>query len=55
VAAVIEFAALLVIGAYVANAVLRRKPLRGTVFLPYGLFLAPSTWIGRLPEIWRSR
>lgn len=52
VAAVIELAALLAIGAYVANAVLRRKPLRGTAFLPFGLFLAPSIWIGWLGETW---
>lgn len=52
VAAVIELAALLAIGAYVANAVLRRRPLRGTAFLPFGLFLAPSIWIGWLGETW---
>jgi len=52
VAAVIEFAALLAIGAYVANAALQRKPLRGTAFLPFGLFLAPSIWIGWLGETW---
>lgn len=52
VAAVIELAALLAIGAYVTNAVLQRKPLRGTAFLPFGLFLAPSIWIGWLGETW---
>jgi len=52
VAAVIELAALLAIGAYVANAVVQRKPLRGTAFLPFGLFLAPSIWIGWLGETW---
>jgi leader peptidase (prepilin peptidase)/N-methyltransferase len=52
VAAVIELAALLAIGAYVANAALQRKPLRGTAFLPFGLFLAPSIWIGWLGETW---
>lgn len=52
VAAVIELAALLAIGAYVANAVLRRRPLRRTAFLPFGLFLAPSIWIGWLGETW---
>ena len=52
VAAVIELAALLAIGAYVANAALRRKPLRGTAFLPFGLFLAPTIWIGWLGETW---
>ncbi len=34
VAAVIELAALLAIGAYVANAAWQRKPLRATAFLP---------------------
>lgn len=52
VAAVIELAALLAIGAYVANAVLRRRPLRRAAFLPFGLFLAPSIWIGWLGETW---
>lgn len=52
VAAVIELAALLAIGAYVANAVLRRRPLRRATFLPFGLFLAPSIWIGWLGETW---
>lgn len=52
VAAVIELAALLAIGAYVANAALHRKSLRGTAFLPFGLFLAPSIWIGWLGETW---
>ncbi|MBR0833227.1 prepilin peptidase [Bradyrhizobium manausense] len=52
VAAVIEFAALLAIGAYVANAALQRTPLRGTAFLPFGLFLAPSIWVGWLGETW---
>jgi leader peptidase (prepilin peptidase)/N-methyltransferase len=52
VAAVIELAALLAIGAYVANAALRRRPLRGTAFLPFGLFLAPAVWIGWLGETW---
>lgn len=52
VAAVIELAALLAIGAYVANAAVQRKQLRGTAFLPFGLFLAPSIWIGWLGETW---
>lgn len=52
VAAVIELAALLAIGVYVANAALQKKPLRGTAFLPFGLFLAPSIWIGWLGETW---
>lgn len=54
VAAVIELAALLAIGAYLANAAVQRKQLRGTAFLPFGLFLAPSIWIGWLGETWWS-
>ncbi|MBP1091187.1 prepilin peptidase [Bradyrhizobium diazoefficiens] len=52
VAAVIELAALLAIGAYAANAALQRRPLRATAFLPFGLFLAPAIWIGWLGETW---
>ncbi|MDA9413481.1 prepilin peptidase [Bradyrhizobium ottawaense] len=52
VVAVIELAALLAIGAYVVGAALRRKPLRATAFLPFGLFLAPAIWIGWLGETW---
>jgi len=52
VAAVIELAALLAIGAYVANAARQGKPLRATAFLPFGLFLAPAIWIGWLGETW---
>lgn len=52
VVAVIELAALLAIGAYVANAARQWKPLRATAFLPFGLFLAPAIWIGWLGETW---
>jgi leader peptidase (prepilin peptidase) / N-methyltransferase len=48
--AVIELAALSALGAYVANAYLRKRPLRATAFLPFGLFLAPAIWIGWLVE-----
>lgn len=50
--AVIELAALLAIAAYAANAALRKKPLRATAFLPFGLFLAPAIWVGWLAETW---
>ncbi|MET4036873.1 MULTISPECIES: prepilin peptidase [unclassified Bradyrhizobium] len=52
VTAVIELAALLAIGAYATNAALRRGRLRGTAFLPFGLFLAPAIWVGWLGETW---
>jgi leader peptidase (prepilin peptidase) / N-methyltransferase len=49
-AAVIELAALSAIAAYVAGTVMRRRPLRATAFLPFGLFMAPAIWIGWLSE-----
>jgi leader peptidase (prepilin peptidase)/N-methyltransferase len=52
VVAVIELAALLAIAAYAANALLRRRPLRATAYLPFGLFLAPVIWVGWLGETW---
>jgi leader peptidase (prepilin peptidase)/N-methyltransferase len=52
VVAVIELAALAAIAAYLANAALRRQRVRGTAFLPFGLFLAPAIWIGWLGETW---
>lgn len=48
--AVIELAALAAIGAYVLRGALRKRPLRATAFLPFGLFLAPAIWIGWLIE-----
>ncbi|MET4519869.1 A24 family peptidase [Bradyrhizobium sp. I1.7.5] len=49
-AAVIELAALSAIAAYIANALVRRRSLRGTAFLPFGLFMAPAIWVGWLSE-----
>jgi leader peptidase (prepilin peptidase)/N-methyltransferase len=48
VALAIELAALSAIGAYAINAVMRRRPLSATAFLPFGLFLAPAIWLGWL-------
>jgi len=48
--AVIEFAALSALTAYAVNAWLRKRPLKATAFLPFGLFLAPAIWIGWLAE-----
>jgi len=50
IAAVIELAAISGLAAYGINAALRGRRLRGTAFLPFGLFLAPSIWIGWLAE-----
>jgi len=46
----IELAALLALGAYLINAAFRKRRLRATAFLPFGLFLAPAIWIGWLVE-----
>lgn len=48
--AVIELAALSALGAYAANGFWRKRPLKATAFLPFGLFLAPAIWIGWLVE-----
>jgi leader peptidase (prepilin peptidase)/N-methyltransferase len=48
--AVIEIATLAALGAYFVNAYLRKRPLKATAFLPFGLFLAPAIWIGWLAE-----
>jgi leader peptidase (prepilin peptidase)/N-methyltransferase len=48
--AVVELAALSGIAAYAIGGWLRGRPLRGTAFLPFGLFLAPAIWIGWLAE-----
>lgn len=48
--AVIELATLSALGAYFLNAYVRKRPLKATAFLPFGLFLAPAIWIGWLAE-----
>jgi leader peptidase (prepilin peptidase) / N-methyltransferase len=48
--AVIEVAALSALGAYVLNGVLRKRRLKATALLPFGLFLAPAIWLGWLVE-----
>ena len=48
--AVVELATLAALGAYFLTAALRRRPLKATAFLPFGLFLAPAIWIGWLVE-----
>jgi leader peptidase (prepilin peptidase)/N-methyltransferase len=50
--AVIELAALSALSAYFVNAYVRKRPLKATAFLPFGLFLAPAIWIGWLAEAW---
>ena len=48
--AVLEVAALAALGAYLAVALLRRRALKGTAFLPFGAFLAPCIWLGWFAE-----
>ena len=48
--AAIELAALSALAAYFLNSRLRKRPLKATAFLPFGVFLAPAIWIGWLVE-----
>jgi leader peptidase (prepilin peptidase) / N-methyltransferase len=48
--AVIELAALSALAGYFINSRLRKRPLKATAFLPFGLFLAPAIWLGWLIE-----
>jgi leader peptidase (prepilin peptidase)/N-methyltransferase len=48
--AVIELAALSALGAYIVNGYVRKRRLKATEFLPFGLFLAPAIWVGWLIE-----
>jgi leader peptidase (prepilin peptidase)/N-methyltransferase len=51
--AVVELATLSALGAYFAAAAIRRRPMKVTAFLPFGMFLAPAIWLGWLAEaIW---
>jgi leader peptidase (prepilin peptidase)/N-methyltransferase len=53
--AVLELAAASALGAYVVNAYWRKRPMKATAFLPFGLFLAPTIWLGWLAEAVLSR
>jgi leader peptidase (prepilin peptidase) / N-methyltransferase len=48
--AVIELATLSALGAYFVSGYLRKRPLKATALLPFGLFLAPAIWIGWLVD-----
>ena len=48
--AVVELAALSALGAYFLTGAIRRRKLKATAFLPFGLFLAPAIWLGWLAE-----
>jgi leader peptidase (prepilin peptidase) / N-methyltransferase len=47
---VIEVAALAALGAYFIASALRKRPMKATAFLPFGVFLAPAIWLGWLVE-----
>jgi len=51
-ALVVEFAALAAIAFYALRSLLRRRALRTSARLPFGLFLAPAVWLGWLLEAW---
>jgi leader peptidase (prepilin peptidase)/N-methyltransferase len=48
--AVVELATLSALGAYFAAGGIRKRPMKATAFLPFGLFLAPAIWLGWLAE-----
>jgi leader peptidase (prepilin peptidase) / N-methyltransferase len=48
--AVIELATLAALGAYFMAGAIRKRPIKATAFLPFGLFLAPAIWLGWLAE-----
>jgi leader peptidase (prepilin peptidase)/N-methyltransferase len=53
--AVIEVAALSALGAYLIASTARKRPLKATAFLPFGVFLAPTIWFGWLVEaLWQG-
>ena len=48
--AVVELATLAALAAYFIDGAIRKRPLKTTAFLPFGLFLAPAIWLGWLAE-----
>ena len=52
--AVVELATLSALAAYLVSGYLRKRPLRATALLPFGLFLAPAIWIGWVAEAMRG-
>jgi leader peptidase (prepilin peptidase)/N-methyltransferase len=53
--AVVELATLSALGAYFLTGAIRKRPLKATAMLPFGLFLAPATWLGWLAEALLNR
>jgi leader peptidase (prepilin peptidase) / N-methyltransferase len=48
--AVVELATLSALGVYILISFVRRRPMKATAMLPFGLFLAPAIWAGWLIE-----
>ncbi len=48
--AMVELATLTALGAYFLTGAIRKRPLKATAMLPFGLFLAPAIWLGWLAE-----
>jgi leader peptidase (prepilin peptidase)/N-methyltransferase len=52
-AVAIELAVLAALAGYMLRQIVKRRPLRSTSALPFGLYLAPSIWLGWLLQ-WTS-
>jgi leader peptidase (prepilin peptidase)/N-methyltransferase len=50
VLAAIEVATFSALAAYLITGAIRKRPVKGTAFLPFGAFLAPAIWLGWLAE-----
>ena len=44
----VELAVLAALASYMLRQIVKRRPLRATSALPFGLYLAPSIWLGWL-------
>jgi leader peptidase (prepilin peptidase)/N-methyltransferase len=47
-AVAVEMAVLAALAGYMLRQIIKRRPLRATGALPFGLYLAPSIWLGWL-------
>jgi leader peptidase (prepilin peptidase)/N-methyltransferase len=52
---IVEIAALAALAAYMARQHFKSRPVRTTGVMPFGLFLAPSIWLGWLLEAYLHR
>lgn len=51
----VECATLAALAAYAATGLMRRRAMKRTAMLPFGLFLAPAIWLGWLAEVLLGR